>query len=109
VNWPLVPERLLALWLAVHRNDPSMLNGCVTLETSGARSSPPESSSWWLAAAEWEVEPGRSQSGVGDLIFVRDRSDADDSQRIFVVVEVKYLSSTSGTTARTARTAKGKR
>ena len=47
---------------------------------------------------EWEVEPGRSNSGRGDLIFT-------DGEGAFAIVEVKYIDNDrSGSTARSKRT-----
>ncbi|TPX55721.1 hypothetical protein PhCBS80983_g05091 [Powellomyces hirtus] len=50
-----------------------------------------------LVAENWEVVPGRSQNGVGDLVFA---SPYDQ----FLVVEVKALHPGSGSTARASRT-----
>lgn len=47
---------------------------------------------------EWEVEPGRSNGGRGDLIFT-------DGDGAFAIVEVKYIDTDrSGSTARAKRT-----
>ena len=46
---------------------------------------------------EWEVVPGQSNCGKGDLVFT-------DGQGKFAVVEVKYMNPSTGRTARTRRT-----
>lgn len=52
----------------------------------------------FLVEDEWEVSPGRTDQGRGDLIFT-------DGEGAFAVVEVKYIDiDRSGRTARTKRT-----
>ncbi len=47
---------------------------------------------------EWEVEPGRSDGGCGDLVFT-------DGEGGFAVVEAKYIDNArTGSTARAKRT-----
>ena len=50
----------------------------------------------FLVLREWEVVPGASQSGVGDLVFT-------DGDGRYAVVEVKFLNPGSGHTARESR------
>ncbi|KNC96209.1 uncharacterized protein SPPG_08362 [Spizellomyces punctatus DAOM BR117] len=58
---------------------------------------------WWLydfpilVAEEWEVVKGRTDLGVGDLVF------ANEARSAFLVVEVKALNPATGPTARTSR------
>lgn len=50
-----------------------------------------------LYAQEWEVYPGYSHLGKGDLVFKRPHF------KEFLVVETKYLTTNSGKTARNRR------
>lgn len=50
----------------------------------------------FLVLREWEVVPGASQSGVGDLVF-------SDGRGRYAVVEVKFLNPGCGHTARESR------